>query len=46
VALELMGTLPGVPLYRTLGFETVEAVPVVLPDGVVVPCERMLRALD
>jgi GNAT superfamily N-acetyltransferase len=46
VALELMGTLPGVPLYRTLGFETVEAVPVVLPDGVVVPCERMRRALD
>lgn len=45
-SLELMGTLPGVPLYRTLGFETLEAVPVRLPDGVVVPCERMRRALD
>jgi len=40
-ALELMGTLPGVPLYRTLGFETVEKVDVLLPDGVVIPCERM-----
>jgi hypothetical protein len=40
-ALELMGTLPGVPLYRTLGFETVEKVEVLLPDGVVIPCERM-----
>lgn len=44
-ALELMGTLPGVPLYRTLGFETVEKVDVVLPDGVVIPCERMRRGL-
>lgn len=40
-ALELMGTLPGVPLYRTLGFETVETVNVRLPDGVTMPCERM-----
>jgi len=40
-ALELMGTLPGVPLYRTLGFETMEKVDVLLPDGVVIPCERM-----
>lgn len=40
-ALELMGTLPGVPLYRTLGFETMEKVDVQLPDGVVIPCERM-----
>lgn len=40
-SLELMGTLPGVPLYRALGFETLETVGVELPDGVVVPCERM-----
>lgn len=44
-ALELMGTLPGVPLYRTLGFETLEKVEVLLPDGVVIPCERMRREL-
>lgn len=44
-SLELMGTLPGVPLYRTLGFETLEKVEVVLPDGVVIPCERMRREL-
>jgi GNAT superfamily N-acetyltransferase len=44
-ALELMGTLPGVPLYRALGFETLEAVGVELPDGVVIPCERMWREM-
>lgn len=44
-ALELMGTLPGVPLYRTLGFDTLETVGVELPDGVVIPCERMRREL-
>jgi GNAT superfamily N-acetyltransferase len=44
-ALELMGTLPGVPLYRTMGFETVEKVEVLLPNGVVIPCERMRLAL-
>lgn len=44
--LELMGTLPGVPLYRSLGFVTVELVPVQLPDGVIVPCERMQQRLD
>jgi GNAT superfamily N-acetyltransferase len=45
VSLELMGTLPGVPLYRALGFDTLETVGVELPDGVVVPCERMRRML-
>lgn len=44
-ALELMGTLPGVPLYRALGFTTLERVDVRLPDGVIVPCERMRREL-
>lgn len=44
-AVELMGTLPGVPLYRTLGFETIEAVSVLLPDGTQIPCERMRRTL-
>ncbi|GAB1341764.1 GNAT family N-acetyltransferase [Gemmatimonas sp.] len=46
VSLELMGTLPGVPLYRALGFETLETVGVELPDGVVVPCERMRIGLN
>lgn len=45
-SLELMGTLPGVPLYRSLGFTTIEPVGVTLPDGVVIPCERMGRPLD
>jgi hypothetical protein len=40
-----MGTLPGVPQYRTMGFETVEKVEVLLPNGVVIPCERMRLAL-
>jgi GNAT superfamily N-acetyltransferase len=41
--LELMATLPGVPLYRAYGFEEAEAVESVLPDGVAVPFIRMVR---
>ena len=41
--LELMATLPGVPLYRAFGFEEAEAVESVLPDGVTVPFIRMVR---
>lgn len=41
--LELMATLPGVPLYRAFGFEVDEAVETVLPDGVAVPFVRMVR---
>ena len=41
--LELMATLPGVPLYRAFGFEEAEAVDTVLPDGVAVPFIRMVR---
>ena len=44
-ALELMGTLPGVPLYLRLGFRVEEEVDVALPDGVVVPCRRMRREI-
>ncbi len=44
-ALELMGTLPGVPLYLRLGFREEEEVSVTLPDGVVVPCRRMRREI-
>lgn len=40
--LELRATLPGVPLYRALGFEVAERVEAVLPDGVTIPFVRML----
>ena len=42
---ELMATLPGVPLYRALGFMDLERVDVPMPDGLVLPCLRMSRAL-
>lgn len=47
-ALELMATLPGVPLYRALGFEALAPGDATLPDGVVLPMVRMrvvIRAL-
>jgi GNAT superfamily N-acetyltransferase len=40
---ELLGTLPGVPLYRALGFDEIEAVDVPLPGGLTLPCIRMAR---
>lgn len=43
--LMLVSTLPGEPLYRAYGFSPMEPVDVTLPDGVVVPCVRMDRAL-
>jgi GNAT superfamily N-acetyltransferase len=43
--LELMATLPGVPLYRAFGFQARERVENTLPDGVVVPFVRMDRAI-
>ena len=42
---ELMATLPGVPLYRALGYEALEPVTHPLPDGQVVEFVRMGRAL-
>jgi GNAT superfamily N-acetyltransferase len=41
--LELMATLPGVPLYQAFGFEAAEAVETLLPDGVPVSFVRMVR---
>jgi GNAT superfamily N-acetyltransferase len=38
---ELMATLPGVPLYTTLGFEVLDGTTVSLPGGVRVPFCRM-----
>jgi GNAT superfamily N-acetyltransferase len=42
---ELMATLPGVPLYRALGFIDLERVDIPMPDGLVLPCLRMSREL-
>jgi N-acetylglutamate synthase-like GNAT family acetyltransferase len=44
-ALELMATLPGVPLYAARGFTEVESVADALPDGTILPFVRMRRAL-
>jgi GNAT superfamily N-acetyltransferase len=43
---ELMATLPGVPLYRALGFADLESVSVPLPGGFTLPCIRMDRPID
>ena len=44
--LELMATLPGVPLYSACGFEKVEALSDRLPDGTELPFVRMTRSLE
>ena len=44
-AFELAATLPGVPLYRTLGFAAHEPVTVPLPDGLTLACVRMTRTI-
>lgn len=44
-ALELMATLPGVPLYLALGFESIEHAAPVLADGVALPMVRMRRVV-
>jgi len=43
--LELVATLPGIPLYRALGFEIDEEYAVALPDGVALPVARMHRTI-
>lgn len=43
--LELMATLPGVPLYRALGFVEREHITDVLPDGVSLGFVRMDRSI-
>jgi GNAT superfamily N-acetyltransferase len=43
--LELMSTLPGVPLYTTMGFMALEESPLTMPDGVVLPMVRMRKSL-
>ncbi len=44
--LELMATLPGVPLYAAFGFSAVEEVVERLPNGILIPFVRMTRRLD
>lgn len=44
-ALELMATLPGIPLYLALGFSPVAREDARLPDGVVLPMLRMRVAV-
>jgi L-amino acid N-acyltransferase YncA len=44
-ALELTATLPGEPLYTSLGFDVVERGAVAMPDGVELPTARMRRSL-
>ncbi len=44
--LELMATLPGVPLYSAFGFRIVEEIVERLPNGVELPFVRMHRPLD
>ena len=44
--LDLMATLPGVPLYRAFGFRDVEASAIVTPDGVSLGAVLMERPVD
>lgn len=41
----LGATLPGEPLYRSVGFTEVDRFPVTMPDGVTVECVAMERAI-
>jgi GNAT superfamily N-acetyltransferase len=42
---ELMATLPGVPLYEASGYVAIEPFDVALPDGTALPCLRMRKPL-
>ena len=44
--LELLATLPGVPLYLACGFEPLEEIDVALSDGVEIPCLAMEKPID
>ena len=44
--LDLMATLPGVPLYRSFGFREVEPSVIAMPDGVTVDAIVMDRPID
>ena len=44
--LELMATLPGVPLYTALGFMSEGRSDIILPNGSGLPCLKMSRKID
>lgn len=44
--LELMATMPGVPLYEALGFTALAPVQQTMRDGIVLPLVHMRRAID
>jgi len=44
-SLELMSTMPGVPLYTAMGFQPIEDTVRILPDGVELPFVRMGKPL-
>jgi GNAT superfamily N-acetyltransferase len=44
--LALMSTLPGEPLYRAYGFESLEEVEVTLADGVTIAGVTMEKSID
>jgi GNAT superfamily N-acetyltransferase len=45
-SLDLMATLPGVPLYRAFGFREIERVVLTMPDGVAIEGVAMERPID
>ena len=45
-SLDLMATLPGIPLYRSFGFVEVERAVITMPDGVTIQGVMMWRRLD
>ncbi len=44
--LDLMATLPGVPLYRAFSFRDIASHVVTMPDGVTLDCVEMRRPVD
>lgn len=44
--LDLMATLPGVPLYRAFGFRDIERAVLTMPDGVTIDAVAMERAVE
>lgn len=45
-SLVLVATLPGEPLYRSLGFREVQRLTLTMPDGVSVEAVEMERSID
>lgn len=45
-AFELVATLPGVPLYRALGFLPLEEISIPLPGDLTLSCVRMHRSIE